>query len=41
VPTKTTNLAKCQWGYFNLQAENTTNLNSILADDMDRQYFND
>jgi hypothetical protein len=26
--------------YFNLQAENTTDFNSILTDDMDRQSVN-
>jgi hypothetical protein len=37
---KTTSLAKGQRGYFNLQAENTTDLNSISTDDMDRQSIN-
>jgi hypothetical protein len=39
VPTKTANLTKDQGRYFNLQAEKTTNLNSILTNDMDRQSF--
>jgi hypothetical protein len=39
VTTKTTNLAKGQGGYFNTQAENTTDFNSIFTDDMDRQSF--
>jgi hypothetical protein len=42
VPTKITmtNLAKGQYGYFNLQAENTTDFNSISTDDMDCQSVN-
>jgi hypothetical protein len=34
---KTTDMAKGQEGYFNLQTGNTTNHNSISTDDMDRQ----
>jgi hypothetical protein len=37
VPTKTTDLAKGQKEYFNIQAENTTDVNSISANDMKRQ----
>jgi hypothetical protein len=37
VPTKTTHLANGQEGYLNLQAENTTDFNSISTDDMNRQ----
>jgi hypothetical protein len=36
VPMKTTDLAKGQGGYFNVQAENT-NFISISSDDIDRQ----
>jgi hypothetical protein len=37
---KTTDLAKGQRGYFNLQAENSTDFNSISTDDMDRPFVN-
>jgi hypothetical protein len=40
VPTKTTDLAKGQVGYFNLLAENTSDFNSISTDDMDLQSVN-
>jgi hypothetical protein len=33
VPMKTTDFAKGQGGYFNLQAKNTTDFNSISIDD--------
>jgi hypothetical protein len=35
VPTKTTGLAKGQGRYFNVQAENATDFNSISTDDTD------
>jgi hypothetical protein len=34
---KTTHLTKGQGGYFNLQAQNTTYLNSISTNDMHHQ----
>jgi hypothetical protein len=34
---KTTELTKGQWGYLNLQTENTNDFNSILSDDKNRQ----
>jgi hypothetical protein len=40
VPSKTTDLAKGQGGYFNLQAENTSDFNSISTVDMDLQSVN-
>jgi hypothetical protein len=40
VPMKTANLAKGQGEYLNLQAKNTTDLNSISTDDMDCQSVN-
>jgi hypothetical protein len=40
VPSKITNLAKDQGGYFNLQAENTTNFNSISTNGKDHQSVN-
>jgi hypothetical protein len=40
VPMKTTDLAKGQGEYFNLQAENTTNFNSFSTAGMDCQSVN-
>jgi hypothetical protein len=40
VPAKTTILDNGQEGYFSLQTENTTDVNSISTDDMNCQYVN-
>jgi hypothetical protein len=40
VPMKATDLAKGQGRYFQQQAENKTDFNSISTNDMDRQSFN-
>jgi hypothetical protein len=39
-PKKTTDFTKGQGWYLNIQAENTTDFNSILADGLDRQSVN-
>jgi hypothetical protein len=40
VPTKTTYWTNGQGGHFNLQAENTTNFNTISNNHMDQQTVN-
>jgi hypothetical protein len=40
VPLRTTDLAKVQGRYFNLQAENITHFNNISSDDMYPQSVN-